>query len=54
MSGYHKFCCFCQKEIFDNMEALGNDIFAHKDCPERLDWEHHNTIVRGSHYHIDS
>lgn len=40
MSGYHKFCCFCQKEIFDNMEALGNDIFAHKDCPERLDFEH--------------
>lgn len=53
MSSYHKYCSFCEKEIFENMEALGNDIFAHKDCPERLNFEH-NMKIRGSHYHIDS
>lgn len=40
-SSYHKFCCFCKREIFESMEAVGSDLYAHKPaCPERLDFEH--------------
>jgi len=34
-SNYFPRCVICNQEIHTKTEALGNDMFAHKDCYER-------------------